>query len=443
MKLGLGLTNYIPFLIYSIGILVAILSIFKPKLCLFFTIFLLPFRVIFIKLQAYEFGNNFLDILFVFIILGWILKVKTDEDHFFLKDPLSKKILLLLIVSFLSFLWGSILFESWSLVDILNGERIKVWKNYAMMPLLYFMTVNLLKTKKDIKYVVLLMIIALFLADYHYYLNVKDRSLEHFRWELKEGGIFHDLGGNELAAFFTHFFFLPLGLLYFEKNKFIKIYYFLVISFTLYPILYLFSRGAYLGLLMGLIGIGILKKSKTLIVVVLITILSWQTLLPSSVVERIQMTESENGEIDPSAAGRLDLWRACIVQFTKTPILGAGFNTYKYFGPGNRDPHNEYVKILSEQGIIGIWLFISVLYFALKYSIILNKKATDPFFKGLGLGISGTVIACIITNMFGNRWSYIQLGSFFFVSMALIVRANIIEEEQKKTKALPIDPKLI
>ena len=73
--------------------------------------------------------------------------------------------------------------------------------------------------------------------------------------------------------------------------------------------------------------------------------------------------------------------------------------------------------MLSEQGVIGIGLLIIILYGALRSGFELNQIGRSEFHKGLGFGFLGCVIACIVNNIFGDRWSYPTLGGIPLVGV--------------------------
>ena len=151
----------------------------------------------------------------------------------------------------------------------------------------------------------------------------------------------------------------------------------------------------------------------------------WATLLPVAVVERIEMTQSEGGELDSSTTQRFDLWKICMQNFAKSPLFGVGYDTF-HLVHSRDDPHNVFFEILGEQGLIGITLILGMFTMTFRGGLWLNKNTSDPVFQALGLAAPAVVLACAITNLFGDRWSYLEIGAFFFVLMALVSKARII-----------------
>lgn len=131
----------------------------------------------------------------------------------------------------------------------------------------------------------------------------------------------------------------------------------------------------------------------------------------------------------------MDIWKKSLDLFKSSPLLGVGFQVIPSLGFQLKDVHNMYVSFLSELGIIGLALFLLLFLLALIISWKLFKNSNDFFFKGLGFGVFLSVISSAITNFFGNHWTYIQLGSFYWAFLAMVVRANIIERESHRNTA--------
>jgi len=66
----------------------------------------------------------------------------------------------------------------------------------------------------------------------------------------------------------------------------------------------------------------------------------------------------------------------------------------------------------------------------------LLREANNGFEKGLGLGFMGCVLASATTNLFGDRWSYYEMGSYFWVFWGLVDRGILIAEASKQKAEL-------
>ena len=148
----------------------------------------------------------------------------------------------------------------------------------------------------------------------------------------------------------------------------------------------------------------------------------WTTVVPNAVVMRVQMTKTEDGQVDHSSELRLELWEDAMQLIRENPIVGTGVNTYAYMHRvrSYADTHNYYIKVLVETGVVGLLLFLWLLSKTMRRGWVLFRRTSDPFVRGLGLGLMGWVVACAASNGFGDRWTYLQIQGFFWVLSGLV-----------------------
>ena len=116
-----------------------------------------------------------------------------------------------------------------------------------------------------------------------------------------------------------------LGLSALQKRKSIKLAIWAMVAFSGYCLLYSFSREAYAGILIGLLFLGLVRQ-RWILIGLAAFLLSWQSLVPTSVQERVLMTYDKNEQqLDTSAQDRVALWNDAVDLFQQNPVLGAGF----------------------------------------------------------------------------------------------------------------------
>lgn len=152
--------------------------------------------------------------------------------------------------------------------------------------------------------------------------------------------------------------------------------------------------------------------------------------LPYSVQERFEsIFVEQESERDESAQSRFVFWGIAIDQFFKNPIVGHGYQTFIVANPYHMDTHNYYLKLLAEQGVIGFIIFIVLLWRAAKVGRSLYDETDDPLYKALGIGLLGIVVSLAFGNIFGDRYTHYPLSAYFYVYMALALRALILTRE--------------
>jgi len=417
--MGLGISHYLPLLLYIAGIVSAFFSLlYAPAAGFFFLVPLLPYTSVLEKLQPYFWGKNLPNILFLCVIVGWFFRRSNREKNSDCKNDLNRPVFWLVISSIIGFANGL-------MSKGMDVSYIVDWKDYMFLPLIWLLTVQVMKDKKTLKLFTLALIIGIIGVNYYYFSNLKWMDLTHFSYKNRDAfmGIFVYLGANHYGAFFVHFFFILMGFLLFTKSKFQKIGLVIIISLSVYNIMYSYSRGAYLALFAGLFFLGLMKERKILVLLAVFLIF-WKSFAPVSVIERIEMTRSDNGQLEESAAERVMLWQKAWDMFLASPVIGEGFNTFEF--NGFIDTHNYYLKMLAEEGVIGLVTFLYVLLSALKMSWKLYRESTDDYFRAIGLGFALCVVSVLITNFFGNRWSYLSLGAYFWAFMGIMTRSYLI-----------------
>jgi putative inorganic carbon (HCO3(-)) transporter len=439
--MGLGIFEFVRLIavpiLYFGGIITAILSIFRrAEWGLLLMVALIPQPNIFYRLYPFPMGKDFLDILFIAVGIG----IFVNKGGFERKGN-SVLIIILILMSYFA-LWNSSRNFSLPLPISYANPMIKAWKSYAFMAGMYLLTFNAMKGDENQRKIlaVLMTLVILFISIRSFRSYTAGES---FIEDSRDVGPFWivGLGSNHFGAFIAHCSAFLLGVFLLDDNRWRKILFLVAVLFSLHPLFFSYSRGAYMAALSVLVFFGLVKK-RSLLILVIVLLVAWKTLLPSSVVERISMTQGEEGQIEESAALRLDLWDLSLKLFKEHPLIGSGFGGFEFTFPmGGRykDTHNYYLKMLAEQGIIGFGLWLTTLFMAFRSGWKLFREGKNGFEKGLGLGFMGCVVACVITNLFGDRWSYYEMGSYFWIFWGLVDRsilthdlpANACEKETK------------
>jgi hypothetical protein len=123
--------------------------------------------------------------------------------------------------------------------------------------------------------------------------------------------------------------------------------------------------------------------------------------------------------------------------FLDNPIFGVGIKNFRYEckKPQYKDiysctthPHNTYMQLLAETGIIG-FLFIFTIFIFLSYKIF-----TIIFFGKIKIKLSNHY-KCFLLSVFINFWPLIPTGSFFnnWISISYFLSLGFFLGEIYKT----------
>ncbi|MGD0631626.1 MAG: O-antigen ligase family protein [Terracidiphilus sp.] len=432
--MGLGLSHYIPLVAYIGFWIMCLVSLGgKPKWGLYYLIPFLPYRSMRDHFLDYPVGENMLTFLLLAVIIGAIIHAK--------KLPRSTLFLTWLVIGvylYVSMWMGAALGNAppplW-----LADNNFLLWKSYMMIPLVFIATSMVIEDRKDIKIVIILTAITLIFIDRSAIGEAMQRSWANFDEDKRDVGPLA-YGSNLTAAFLAQFAMFFWGLVQFVKNRKFKLLGYGLIGLTLFGTMYTFSRGAYAAALFSVLVLGLLKDRKLLIVLG-VFLLSWQALVPNAVRERVTMTTNANGTLEASAQSRVDLWHESWDSIIHSPIVGNGYATFSFAHHVHDldDTHNWYVLVMVEQGIIGLILALILFGQLFSTSFRLFRKAQDPLFRGLGLGLFLTMSTSLVANCFGDRWTYLEISGLLFVLFGAAVRATrLMELEQTSEAALAL-----
>jgi O-antigen ligase len=295
--------------------------------------------------------------------------------------------------------------------------------------------------------IVVLMCLAMLALDRNFMSTVSGRDFSAFSYELRDAGSVGYAGINGMAALEAQFGTFVLALAAFEKRRPIQLAYYAIAGYSAICLMYSLSRGGYAALLAGWLFLGLAKK-RWMLVALMAFVFTWTALVPNAVRQRVTMTY-DGGELDHSSETRITLWQDAMQVFDSNIIVGSGFNTYAYMHRvGNyEDTHNFFLKVLVETGVLGLALFLWLLAKTFRVGLAFSRRAKDPFYASLGLGLAGWLVAAFTANLFGDRWNYFQICGYMWVIAGMVAYALKaeqaepagIEEAEDLEAALPDD----
>lgn len=175
-----------------------------------------------------------------------------------------------------------------------------------------------------------------------------------------------------------------------EERVWPKRAYRIMFAFSCIAILFTYSRGAFVGLVVVL-GILIWRSPWRLRFAVAVVIAAFvgTAFMPQGLKDRIgSIAEQDSSETrDGSVAGRLDAWHTASQIAAANPVFGEGFRALwnrqiweTFYGRdfyAARDAHSIYFELLAEQGIAGL-----VLYLAILTCTLLNLRSLRRRWRG-------------------------------------------------------------
>lgn len=189
------------------------------------------------------------------------------------------------------------------------------------------------------------------------------------------------------------------------------------------------------------------KKIHTIIIATITTLILIGTFTLSPIAnkkltqaynEAIQADANMNSDTYTSIGVRIIFWRNTLHIIPKYLIFGVGTAGFEkayanevagklgLAGILTGDPHNQYLKIAVEQGLVGLVCFLGLLY------MVACQSASQPF-KNLGICI---LIAWCCTSLFNAHFSTFSEGHFIWMWLGIMLAP---ESALKKNSLLAIN----
>jgi O-antigen ligase len=380
---------------------------------------------------GYFLGEHMLLILILAVIAGALLQGK--------RLPKSKLYMIWLVIGVYLYIsmWLGAAFGNAPAPLWLSDLNFATWKDYMNIPLVFVAASLVVEDRKAVKMVILLSALTLLSIDRSCIQESMSRNWSTFDENKRDSGPL-TYGANQTAAFLAQFGMFIWGFLQFIKRIRFKLLGYGLVAITLFATMYTFSRGGYLAVLLSVLVLGLLKDRKLLVIFGLF-LLTWQTVVPTPVRERVAMTENPSGQLETSAQIRVDLLKESWQSILHSPILGNGFATFQYgqHVGGLADTHDWYIKVMVETGIVGLLMYLFLFQQTLAVSFRLFRRGNDPLYRGLGLGLLLAMCSCTVANCFGDRWTYLEITGPLFILVGTAVRASHLTAMEAAPKLVP------
>jgi O-antigen ligase len=247
---------------------------------------------------------------------------------------------------------------------------------------------------------------------------------------------------NDLGAFLALFTVLSMSLLAGVRRLWQKALLAGAVAVGSFAVLMTVSRGAIIALVVGIAYV-VLRSSRWLTFVLLALLITSPLWTPDYVKDRVLGTQIEDEQFDDvtlesSSQLRVDTWRAIVEVVTEHPLDGVGFTGLGYvlpqtgsaLGVAVKDSaHNTYLRLLAEMGLLGLFLFVGLLWQCWRLGRDGERAAIDPFDRQLAMGLRGATLVLALCCAFGDRFFPIVITGNFWLLCAL-VNARISERRE-------------
>jgi O-antigen ligase len=251
---------------------------------------------------------------------------------------------------------------------------------------------------------------------------------------------------NDLSLYINMYIPFCYFLFFHDKQGSKRLFYGIAVVVGLLAIILSFSRGGFVGLVAvaGIIWLSSPKKMINLLLILLLGIIFYFIAGDEYITEMGTATDTTSG----TAKERIESWKAGWRMFLDNP-LGVGgrnflmrFPEYQgdYFSRGmwGRAAHSLWFTLIPEVGVIGIWIYMSLLFKNLKdisYLRKLNDENNDDikYLRTIGLAMLASFAGYFASGTFLSVLYYAHYWYLIPVLAASVYIANQIQASSEKS----------
>lgn len=362
------------------------------------------------------------------IVIGLaVLAWPVDPHRRWVRDSTNIWMLLFLIVIFVS-----------SALAVYPAISWNHWFNFVDWFVIYFVIINTVNTKERYFIFLVIFLLANFKLSFFGARTWVMRGFGFVKWGIKgPPGFF----GNSSDFSSEMLMFAPIA---FELALFVKpvvrrvTYWFLMLGAVTgaMSVLGASSRGSQVALAFQGVWVAIQRKLKfkILIAIALIGALGY-ALLPATEKARFSTAGT-----DQTSVQRLDYWREGIKMIEHHPVLGVGYFNFapvyashasdKLWNGTAQLPHNIFIQVGTDAGLIGLGIFVMLIYRNLKIARNIRRacaknERAPAFATAVARGLTLTTWGFVVAGQFNTVTYY----PFLWINLALTVSlANIVNQ---------------
>lgn len=375
-----------------------------------------------------DFANIWDELFFILMFMIWVYKgICCRKEQILKRAPLDFSILVFIGVFFVLMLLSP------NMVIAIEGFRVLV--QYVLW---YFTVLQLLKDKYSVKNILMIFTCLVGLLGiygvYQYVVGVEMpeawiESSENIRTRVYAIFTSPNIFGSLLVLAIP----IAISMMTVEEKTRHKIFYGIISIFMLGSLVFTYSRGAWIGLVCA-IGVYVLLKDKRMIVPAAILGILVLIFVPS-ITNRLLFMFSNDYISSSLRGGRLVRWLTALDILQEHPLTGLGLGQ---FGGAVAMNHglsaivngdivetfymdNNYLKIAVEAGIIGLSIFLWLMYQVFAVSIKTIGITKDREMKELEIGILSGLSGVMFHNLVENVFEVPMMVTMFWMLVAVMM----------------------
>jgi O-antigen ligase len=174
-----------------------------------------------------------------------------------------------------------------------------------------------------------------------------------------------------------------------------------------------YARGAWIATLIGLVVVAALQ-TRRLLWVIGVAIVAIAISVPSVGIRLADLSESrsESGAPANSLSWRIRYWDQALA-LQDNPLLGIGLREVEATLEEGKEPHNDFVRIYVETGLLGLAAYLWLLSALFMKALRTLREAAVGLPRGLAVAFLGTLAGLVVLSISANVVSQLVILWYF------------------------------
>ena len=324
----------------------------------------------------------------------------------------------------------------WSELSVVNAAVPHLTyffvSTYFKWFLIFLSVSNILRSRKQLEVMLVILALSVFLQAFYVLLQsrlnvllpiegqkttMNGRSLSFgtgITQLLRPSGTMHH--PNVMGSYLVYCLPIFFSAVLMKKNLLSKIPFYVTLAVGLYCLLLSYSRGGWMGFALAVLSIllvAVFKKiiqAKTLVSIFLLIMILIGIFFPLWTPFMSRLTKPD----DAATTSRITMLKQSYIMVKTHLLFGVGLGNYAEVGvnylPDRSEAirlvpksivHNRYAVQMAETGVIGLLLFVWLLFRIAKQAFK-NVETTDPDIQAIALGLFGGLLGIMLAMMFDH-----------------------------------------
>lgn len=180
-----------------------------------------------------------------------------------------------------------------------------------------------------------------------------------------------------------------------------------------------FTRGAWLGLVVGLLVLAWYRNRALILGVAGVAVLVVLAVPPVSARVADLSGNPNEPRRENSLEWRLNYWSEILPLAGQNPVTGIGLGSTSQALETGKAPHNDYLRSLVELGVVGFLAYVALIVQFIRTSLRALRVARPGLQRGVALGALSYSIAFAVVSVAENMSNQVVLLWYIFTIMAM------------------------